>query len=121
MIGLLQLVFSDIALLKRFPLLTIDLVPVVAPGHPLAEIDGPIETHVLHNHVQLVLTDRSALTAGRDYGVLSGRTWRLAAQLFVNAPNVYSRYGVRPPYPSTVMAAAITGCDHRGSRFSEGP
>jgi DNA-binding transcriptional LysR family regulator len=25
-----------------------------------------------------VLTDRSALTAGRDYGVLPGRTWRLA-------------------------------------------
>jgi DNA-binding transcriptional LysR family regulator len=78
MIGLLQLVFSDMALLKRFPLLTIDLVPVVAPGHPLAQLDGPIETHVLHDHVQLVLTDRSALTAGRDYGVLSGRTWRLA-------------------------------------------
>jgi DNA-binding transcriptional LysR family regulator len=78
MIGLLQLVFSDIALLKRFPLLTIDLVPVVAPGHPLAQIDGPIETHVLYDHVQLVLTDRSVLTAGRDYGVLSGRTWRLA-------------------------------------------
>jgi DNA-binding transcriptional LysR family regulator len=66
------------SLLKRFPLLTVDLVPVAAPGHPLAEIDGPIETHVLHNHVQLVLTDRSALTPGRDYGVLSGRTWRLA-------------------------------------------
>jgi DNA-binding transcriptional LysR family regulator len=78
MIGLMQLVFSDIALLKRFPLLSIDLVPVVAPGHPLAEIDTPIETHVLHDHVQLVLTDRSTLTAGRDYGVLSGRTWRLA-------------------------------------------
>jgi DNA-binding transcriptional LysR family regulator len=27
---------------------------------------------------QLVLTDRSSLTAGRDYGVLSGRAWRLA-------------------------------------------
>jgi DNA-binding transcriptional LysR family regulator len=78
MIGLQQLAFSDLALLKRFPLLTVDLVPVVAPGHPLAEIEGPIETHVLHNHVQLVLTDRSTLTAGRDYGVLSGRTWRLA-------------------------------------------
>jgi DNA-binding transcriptional LysR family regulator len=78
MIGLLQLVFSDIALLKRFPLLTIDLLPVVAPDHPLAEFDEPIETHVLHKHVQLVLTDRSALTAGRDYGVLSRRTWRLA-------------------------------------------
>jgi DNA-binding transcriptional LysR family regulator len=78
MIGLLPLIFSDIAVFKRFPLLTIDLVPVVALGHPLSEIEGPIETYVLHQHVQLVLTDRSALTAGRDYGVLSGRTWRLA-------------------------------------------
>jgi DNA-binding transcriptional LysR family regulator len=78
MIGLLPLIFSDIALLKRFPLLTIHLLPVVAPDHPLAEFDEPIETHVLYKYVQLVLTDRSALTAGRDYGVLSGRTWRLA-------------------------------------------
>ena len=78
MIGLLQLFFSDIALLKRFPLLTIDLIPVVAPDHPLAALEGPIDTHVLHRHVQLVLTDRSSLTAGRDYGVLSGRAWRLA-------------------------------------------
>jgi DNA-binding transcriptional LysR family regulator len=78
MIGLLPFLFSDMAVFKRFPLLTVDLIPVVAPGHPLAAIEGPIETHILHRHVQLVLTDRSALTAGRDYGVLSGRTWRLA-------------------------------------------
>jgi len=69
-LGLLQNFFSDIALLKRFPLLTIDLIPVVAPDHPLAALEGPIDTHVLHRHVQLVLTDRSSLTAGRD--------WRLA-------------------------------------------
>ena len=78
MIGLLPLIFSDIAALKTFPLSTIDLVPVVAPEHPLAAIAGPIDTHALQQHVQLVLTDRSALTAGRDYGVLSRRTWRLA-------------------------------------------
>jgi DNA-binding transcriptional LysR family regulator len=78
MIGLLPLLFIDVALLRRFPLLTIDLVPVVAPDHPLAKLEGPIETHTLHQHVQLVLTDRSQLTAGRDFGVLSGRTWRLA-------------------------------------------
>jgi hypothetical protein len=64
--------------LKRFPLLTIDLIPVVAPDHPLAAFEGPIDTHILHEHVQLVLTDRSSLTARRDYGVLSGRAWRLA-------------------------------------------
>ncbi|MGZ6014318.1 MAG: LysR family transcriptional regulator [Phenylobacterium sp.] len=78
MIGLLPIIFSHYAHLKRVPLLTVDLIPVVAPDHPLAAIEGPIETHVLHEYVQLVLTDRSALTAGRDYGVISGRTWRLA-------------------------------------------
>jgi DNA-binding transcriptional LysR family regulator len=78
MIGFLSLYFSDMALLKRFPLLTIELVTVVAPNHPLAALDGPIDTRVLQRHVQLVLTDRSSLTAGRDYGVLSSRTWRLA-------------------------------------------
>jgi DNA-binding transcriptional LysR family regulator len=78
MIGFLPLYFSDMALLKRFPLLTIELITVVAPNHPLAALDGPIDTRVLHRHVQLVLTDRSSLTAGRDYGVLSDRTWRLA-------------------------------------------
>jgi DNA-binding transcriptional LysR family regulator len=78
MIGLFQMRFSDIAVFKSFPLTTIDLVPVVAPSHPLAAISEPIETHVLHHHVQLVLTDPSNLTAGRDFGVLSGRTWRLA-------------------------------------------
>lgn len=78
MIGLLPLYFSEMVALKRFPLLTIELVPVVAPDHPLAALDGPIDTSVLQPHVQLVLTDRSSLTAGRDHGVLSGRAWRLA-------------------------------------------
>lgn len=78
MIGLLQFIFTDLPVLKRLHLLTVDLIPVVAPHHPLAACDGPIETRVLQGHVQLVLTDRSAMTAGRDYGVLSGQTWRLA-------------------------------------------
>src|SRR3984885_12050340 len=38
MIGLLPLIFSDGALLKPFPMLTIDLIPVVAPDHPLAAL-----------------------------------------------------------------------------------
>lgn len=78
MIGLLQFVFADLAVLKRFSLLTIDLVPVVAPEHPLAGIAGMIATDLLQQHVQLVLSDPSPMTAGRDYGVLSGQTWRLA-------------------------------------------
>jgi len=77
-IGLFPILFSDIAAFRRFPLMTIDLIPVVAPNHPLAAINAPIEPEILNRHAQLVLSDRSDLTAGRDFGVLSGRTWRLA-------------------------------------------
>ena len=59
------------------PLCQIELVPVCAPGHPLAEAAGPLTSSVLHDHVQLVLTDRSRLTEGQDFGVISPRTWRL--------------------------------------------
>jgi DNA-binding transcriptional LysR family regulator len=59
-------------------LLTVDMIRVAAPHHPLAAHTGPIPEAVLAEHVQLVLTDRSELTAGRDFGVMSHRTWRLA-------------------------------------------
>ena len=49
-VGLLLLLFSDMAAFKSFPLLTIDLAPVVSPDHPLAAIEGTIETHVLQQH-----------------------------------------------------------------------
>ncbi len=77
-LGMLPFVISDLTTLKTFPMLTIDLTPVVAPSHPLAAMQGPIPAEMLHEHVQLVLSDSSDLTAGRDYGVLSSRTWRLA-------------------------------------------
>ena len=77
-IGMLPFVISDLTTLKTFPMLTIELVPVVAPTHSLATAAGPIAAEALHQHVQLVLSDASDLTAGRDYSVLSSRTWRLA-------------------------------------------
>ena len=77
-LGLLPFVISALTALRTFPMLTTELVPVVAPGHPLAAAEGPIAAETLHGHVQLVLSDASDLTAGRDYGVVSSRTWRLA-------------------------------------------
>ena len=53
------------------------LVPVAAPDHPLARMDR-IAPGAGRDHVQLVLTDRSPLTEGQDFSVLSPRTWRLA-------------------------------------------
>jgi DNA-binding transcriptional LysR family regulator len=54
------------------------LVTVAAPNHPLANFEGCIPQAELSRHVQLVLTDRSELSAGQDYGVKSASTWRLA-------------------------------------------
>jgi DNA-binding transcriptional LysR family regulator len=64
--------------LTREWLLSIKLVIVAAPTHPLASHPSPIPTSVLAQHTQLVLTDRSTFTVGREFGVLSPRTWRLA-------------------------------------------
>ncbi len=56
----------------------IPLLMVVAPNHPLARFRGRIPKRELAKHVQLVLTDRSNLLSGKDYGVFSPTTWRLA-------------------------------------------
>jgi DNA-binding transcriptional LysR family regulator len=60
------------------PLTTVEMIPVCGAAHPLARADGPIEVEDLRDEVQLVVTDRSALTEGQDRGVLSERTWRVA-------------------------------------------
>jgi DNA-binding transcriptional LysR family regulator len=59
-------------------LLGVQMVMVASPHHPLGADRGPIGIDKLSQHVQLVLTDRSALSAGREFGVLSARTWRIA-------------------------------------------
>lgn len=56
----------------------VPLVTVAAPDHPLASFKRRIPKAALAKHVQLVLTDRSELSAGRDFGVKSASTWRLA-------------------------------------------
>jgi DNA-binding transcriptional LysR family regulator len=59
-------------------LLDLPMVTVVSPSHPLAGRRGVVPASAVRKEVQLVLTDRSALTDGRDFGVLSPLTWRLA-------------------------------------------
>ena len=63
--------------LERRLIRHIDLIPVVAPGHPLAQLPPPLPAAAFHEHTQFVLSDRSKLTEGQDFGVLSLRTWRL--------------------------------------------
>ena len=64
--------------LTREHLLTVGWAFVASPSHPLASLKGPIPARVLAQHRQLVLTDRSELSQGKDFGVFSANTWRLA-------------------------------------------
>lgn len=67
----------DLPEIERETIGSVELVIVAAPGHPLAMADH-IAPGDVRKHVQLVLTDRSPLTEGRDYSVFSPRSWRLA-------------------------------------------
>jgi DNA-binding transcriptional LysR family regulator len=64
--------------LQSEPLLNVPFVTVVSPSHPLAKSRGVASASAIGKHVQMVLTDRTTLTEGRDFGVLSPLTWRLA-------------------------------------------
>ena len=77
-IGILPPLPQTFASLASERLGELPLVAVAAPGHPLAGISRRIPRRELAKHVQLVLTDRSDLTAGRDFAVASPLTWRLA-------------------------------------------
>jgi DNA-binding transcriptional LysR family regulator len=59
-------------------LIGVTMVMVAAREHPLAKYEGTIPKSELTKHVQLVLTDRSSLSKGREFGVMSTSTWRLA-------------------------------------------
>jgi len=64
--------------LAREALRSVRMMTVVAPSHPLAHLRGPVPNSDLSKHVQLVLTDRSALSDGMEFEVRSPRTWRFA-------------------------------------------
>ena len=70
-------VAADCPELERRLIGAVELVPVAAPSHPLARLDR-IPVGEARKHMQLVLTDRSPLTEGRDFSVVGARSWRLA-------------------------------------------
>ncbi|MCX8998087.1 LysR family transcriptional regulator [Rhizobiaceae bacterium BDR2-2] len=53
------------------------MVPVASADHPLARLGRPLTLADVREEVQLVVTDTSGLTSGRDFNVLSYRTWRV--------------------------------------------
>ncbi|MFT0520181.1 LysR family transcriptional regulator [Pseudomonas faucium] len=63
--------------IERIAVGSVELIPVAAPNHPLAQA-GSNPPGAGREHVQLVLSDRSPLTEGKDFAVIGTRTWRLA-------------------------------------------
>ncbi|PSJ43315.1 LysR family transcriptional regulator [Allosphingosinicella deserti] len=61
---------------------SIELVAVVAPGHPLADRapEQMLELLDIADHLQIVQSDPTSLTEGRDFGVLSPQTCRVSNQ-----------------------------------------
>lgn len=64
--------------LARQHLTVVRMIPVVARTHPLARLRGKLETHVLAEHVHIVLSERHGSPPTDDQGVLSSNTWRVA-------------------------------------------
>jgi len=53
------------------------MTPVAAPDHPLATYKGRVPLEVVREHIQLVISDVSKMTKGKDFGVFAYRTWRM--------------------------------------------
>lgn len=67
----------DVPDIERETIGSVEMVAVAAPIHPMAQMKR-IAPGEARKHLQLVLTDRSSLTEGRDFSVFSTRSWRLA-------------------------------------------
>ncbi len=79
-LGVVGGLFTDSVSLAAQGFGAVTLITVCAPGHPLAEAAGDpagLADATVREHVQLVLSDRSTLSAGRDFGVTALRSWRL--------------------------------------------
>ncbi|ERM01591.1 hypothetical protein Q644_20850 [Brucella intermedia 229E] len=68
--------------IKFEPLISISQVAVVASSHPLAlcHAGQQLELMDVADHLQIVLTDPSDISAGRDFGVVSSQTCRVNSQ-----------------------------------------
>jgi DNA-binding transcriptional LysR family regulator len=51
---------------------------VAAPGHPLAQATEPVQLRELEKHIQIIVSDKTKLSSGRSFGVISPKTWSTA-------------------------------------------
>ena len=63
--------------LERGLLAKVMMLHVAARSHPLARCRGPVPGHVVREHVQIILADRSVLSKDYEIGIYSERRWRV--------------------------------------------
>src|SRR5262245_60092818 len=76
-IGICGALDEAVSGIERIGVGSVEWIPVAAPDHPLA-LAGRNAPGAGRDHIQLVLTDRSPLTRGQDFGVVGTQSWRLA-------------------------------------------
>ncbi len=54
------------------------MLPVAAPDHPLVRLGRALTLADVREETQLVVTDASGITAGRNFNVLSYKTWQVS-------------------------------------------
>jgi DNA-binding transcriptional LysR family regulator len=97
----------------------VPMTMVAAPQHPLATHTGPIPSDMLTRHIQLVLTDRSDLSTGREFGVMSATTWRIAD---LGAKHAFLRAGLGwGSMPLNLVEADIAAGLLAPLTFEDGP
>ena len=77
-IGVGSLLHMDGTGFRRIDIEGVQLIPVAAPSHPLAQVSGAAQPPA-RDFVQLVLSEHPA-GEGRDFGVVSLNTWRIGDQ-----------------------------------------
>ena len=100
------------------------MMPVVASDHRLAKEPSPLAREVIERHVQLVITDRTPLTAGFQGNVLGRRIWRFA-DMSTRLQYLLDGFGwcYMPAHlvEAHIAAGRLTRLDiaeHRGREFS---
>lgn len=113
---------AGVAGINGLPAGLVTMIPVAAPDHPLAR-QSPLPPGAARDHTQLVLTDRSRATEGRDFSVVSPRTWRLGD---LGAKHALLREGIgwgnmpRPMVEADLVAGTLLHLqmsDHPGGTY----
>ncbi len=76
-VGVSGPLFAGVQGLESVSTGSVAMIPVAAPDHPLGRM-SEIAPGAGREYTQLVLSDRSRFTEGRDFSVMSPKTWRLA-------------------------------------------